>query len=273
MNTDTLHERGVHLTVNRGDSVLIVGSSGCGKSSLLRAIAGLWKFGEGDIQWITSSGDFSNVMHGSNRIGSGSESRMKDDIDIDVAPDEVFFLPQKPYNIPGSLRLQIIYPKFTHDDDSFFNATSVHRNEVDTKLLEILRSVRLGDLAARLGGGDEIAGLRMQADWSKILSLGEQQRLSFARAIYNEPSVVILDESTSAMDLETEKHMYSLLRKQGVTYISVGHRPSLLPYHSKKMTLRGPGENVDIVDIDVKESDASSIKATLSVPEDLTLIN
>lgn len=178
-----------------------------------------------------------------------------------------FFLPQKPYNIPGSLRLQIVYPKFADESDLFLNGTSAFRNEMDNKLLDILNAVRLGDLAARVGNGDELAGLQTQADWSKILSLGEQQRLSFARAIYNDPSVVILDESTSAMDLETEKHMYSLLRKQGVTYISVGHRPSLLPYHSRKMTLRGPGKKVEIIDIDVKESEASGIKATLSVPD------
>ena len=198
---------------------------------------------------------------------------MKGEVDFDVAPDEVFFLPQKPYNIPGSLRLQIVYPKFTDEEDIFFNVSSAHRSQVDDKLLEILRAVRLGDLAARLGNGDEAVGLQMQADWSKILSLGEQQRLSFARAIYNEPSVVILDESTSAMDLETEKHMYSLLRQQGVTYISVGHRPSLLPYHNKKVTLRGPGKSIEMINIDVEENEVSSIKATLSVPENLAPVN
>jgi putative ATP-binding cassette transporter len=75
-----------------------------------------------------------------------------------------------------------------------------------------------------------------------VLSLGEQQRLAFARIIFNRPSVVILDESTSALDLLAEEAMYRILNELGVTFISVGHRPSLLQFHDKKLILRGPGD-------------------------------
>lgn len=82
-----------------------------------------------------------------------------------------------------------------------------------------------------------------------MLSLGEQQRLAFARIIYNHPSVVILDESTSALDLFAEEAMYKILNELKVTYISVGHRPSLLKYHDKKLILRGPGYEIETRDI------------------------
>ena len=52
-----------------------------------------------------------------------------------------------------------------------------------------------------------------------MLSLGEQQRLAFARVLFNSPSVVVLDESTSAMDADTEGVMYALLIRMNVTYI------------------------------------------------------
>ena len=65
--------------------------------------------------------------------------------------------------------------------------------ESDELFLDILRKVRLADLAKRMGGGDEYVGLRTSKDWSKTLSLGEQQRLAFARILYNKPDLVVLD--------------------------------------------------------------------------------
>ena len=79
--------------------------------------------------------------------------------------------------------------------------------------------------------------------------MGEQQRLAFARILFNRPSVVILDESTSALDLFAEEAMYQILSELKVTYISVGHRPSLLKYHDKKLILRGPGIDVETSEI------------------------
>mgnify|MGYP000156210685 CR=1 FL=1 len=114
--------------------------------------------------------------------------------------------------------------------------------------------MRLGGLAGRVGGLDAVQ------DWSKVLSLGEQQRLAFARVLYNAPQVVVLDESTSALDLDSERAMYGLLANElGATYISIGHRPSLLAYHDTKIVLGGPRTPVRKVHV---EPDACATSLT-----------
>ena len=95
----------------------------------------------------------------------------------------------------------------------------------------------LAELPKR-AGGDSANGLDTVMDWSNTLSLGEQQRLAFGRLLINKPRLVILDESTSALDIESERRMYLLLQNE-VTYISVGHRPSLVEYHHTKLSLQG----------------------------------
>ena len=102
-----------------------------------------------------------------------------------------------------------------------------------------------------MGSGDEHTGLGVHRDWSKVLSLGEQQRLAFARVLYNRKSisVVVLDEATSALDETAEAAMYSLLGDLDITYLSVGHRSSLYRFHTKKLTLNGPGREVEFVSI------------------------
>ena len=74
-------------------------------------------------------------------------------------------------------------------------------------------------------------GLNAVTDWTKVLSLGEQQRLAFARLLISLPSFTILDEATSALDLKNEENLYSQLQATNTTFISVGHRESLYAYH------------------------------------------
>jgi vitamin B12/bleomycin/antimicrobial peptide transport system ATP-binding/permease protein len=81
----------------------------------------------------------------------------------------------------------------------------------------------------------------MVADWSSMLSLGEQQRLAFARILLANPRLVLLDESTSALDLANEARLYMLLLARGVTVVSVGHRDSLIQFHTRRLILEGLG--------------------------------
>ena len=126
--------------------------------------------------------------------------------------EHLLFLPQKPYMILGNLRQQLLYPHPETDID-------------DERLHQVLTDVNLPGLAERFGGFDA------EEEWGNVLSLGEQQRLSFARVVLHEPTYAILDEATSALDQANEEQLYSVLEATATTYLSVGHRKSLEAYH------------------------------------------
>ena len=126
--------------------------------------------------------------------------------------EQMLFLPQRPYMVLGTLRDQLLYP---HMDASI----------EDAYLSQILIQVNLPDLERQHGG------FNTEQNWAQVLSLGEQQRLIFARLLLNKPRYAILDEATSALDAQNEKQLYQQLKNSGMTFLSVGHRESLSDYH------------------------------------------
>lgn len=100
---------------------------------------------------------------------------------------------------------------------------------------EVLEDVNLADLPDRFGGLD------IESDWGKILSLGEQQRVAFARVLIAKPRYVILDEATSALDSKNEDQLYQKLLDSGATLISVSHRLNILKFHKHVLNLIGDG--------------------------------
>lgn len=125
--------------------------------------------------------------------------------------DELMFIPQKPYLPLGTLREALLYP-----------GTKPVSDEALQRLME---TCQIGYLQDKLD---------MAADWSHVLSVGEQQRLAFVRAHIQQPIWLFLDEATSALDEETEAAMYCLLaeRLPQTTVVSVGHRSTLNKYHA-----------------------------------------
>eukprot|EP00892_Ulva_mutabilis_P008147 jgi/Ulvmu1/5704/UM024_0053.1 len=97
-------------------------------------------------------------------------------------------------------------------------------------------------MVARCAAANGGCALSMVAHWSTRLSLGKQQRLAFARVILAAPALVLLDESTSALDLENEARLYKILRQRGVAYVSVGHRESLRESHDDNLVLEAAAE-------------------------------
>jgi len=132
----------------------------------------------------------------------------------------LLFLPQKSYLPLGTLRDCLLYPYnigFATDDD----------------IRIVMELCKLNELVDKL---DNIE------DWSHIFSLGEQQKIAFARAILQAPNWLFLDEATSAIDEETETELYQLVGSlKNTTIISVGHRSTLINYHKRKLIIDSAG--------------------------------
>jgi putative ATP-binding cassette transporter len=142
--------------------------------------------------------------------------------DINIPQDQrLLFLPQKPYLPLGTLRDVLLYPCDMH-------------SKTDKRIREVMFMCQLGHLVDQLDKAE---------NWSHILSLGEQQRIAFARAILQQPQWLFLDEATSALDEPTERVMYRLLQEQlnDSAIISVGHRSTLAEYHKMKLSIGKSG--------------------------------
>jgi vitamin B12/bleomycin/antimicrobial peptide transport system ATP-binding/permease protein len=172
------------IEITRGEKVLVVGESGTGKSTLVRAIAGLWPWGSGEIL---------------------------------VKFEGLSLMPQVPYVPLGTLRRVVAYPLSPDEVE-------------DAVVRKAVEEVGLGHFLDRL---DE------DTTWAHVLSGGEKQRLAFARVLIQRPETIVMDEATAALDSLGQEQLMRLLleRLPDATVISVGHRPELEAFHTRKLLL------------------------------------
>jgi len=188
---DTLVLNSVSLEIKKGEMIGIIGESGSGKSTLIDLIIGLNNPTSGLIT-IDDKYDISNFENWSSQVG---------------------YVPQTIYLSDDSIRNNIAFGL----PENQINDTQINNAIVKSQLKSFIESLENG-LETRVGErGVQLSG-------------GQRQRIGVARALYNNPEVLILDEATSALDSLTEKElMKSILEFKGkITLIMIAHRLTTL---------------------------------------------
>lgn len=172
----------INLEAHAPEWVLLEGRSGIGKSTLLRALAGLWPYYQGSF-----------ALDGS-----------------------LLFLPQRPYLPADTLRHTVSYPHPACQDDRLIQTT-----------LEQVGLDRLKD------------NLDEPYEWHGILSGGEQQRLSLARALLHKPQILFLDEATNQLDGESALTLMQVLKQNlpETLVIGISHQPEIQALFGRRIGL------------------------------------
>lgn len=224
--------KNLNFKILQGENLIIHGKNGCGKTSIIRIICELWPL-----------------------FNNGLLSK--------PANSDILYVSQKQYFVNGSLRDQVIYPLNWK--------MCIEKGDDDSKIRSILKDVGLDYLVDRFGleynphghgmmieeinvndkkvdlcdsyVGGSVDG---KTDWDSLLSGGERQKLIFARVLYHNKKLVVLDEPTSAISYDYEDILFDLLKTRGFTLITISNRESLIKYHDYILEL----EKDDVEDSD-----------------------
>merc|ERR1712093_965373 len=134
-----------------------------------------------------------------------------------VRPTAISLVPQKQYSFEGTLAQQVIYPNVSDKYDA-------------DRVLNALDKAGIGYLVPRYE-----KGLDQKMRWEDTLSLGEQQRMGFARLYYRNPKFAILDECSDAVSVDQEEKLYKNLQEADVTCITISKRLVLPKFHDHEL--------------------------------------
>ncbi|ORZ40258.1 ABC transporter transmembrane region 2-domain-containing protein [Catenaria anguillulae PL171] len=210
----------LNLKLREGDHLMIQGGNGQGKTSIARIMRGLWPLFEGHVHRPSL--------------------------------ENMFFVPQRPYLVLGSLRDQVIYPHSV--------AQMRAAGKTDEDLMHVLEMVHLAYLPSREGGWDTVK------EWKDVCSGGEKQRLNFARVLYHAPRWAVLDECVSAVSADVSGLMYSRAKDMGITIITISHSPALAKYHNLILKIHDDGE-YEVTQIGTVEEEMSLEKEIHAIEE------
>lgn len=174
------------LTVKPGERIALVGSSGCGKSTISKLVSGLYQPWNGEILY---------------------DGKPLSEVNRDV--------------FTGSIA--VVDQEVTLFEDSISNNIKMWDTSIeDFEMILAARDAQIHEEIMRRDGGYNYK----IAEGGKDFSGGQRQRLEIARVLAKDPTVVILDEATSALDAKTEFDVVNAIKERGITCIVVAHRLS-----------------------------------------------
>ncbi|MEQ1732288.1 MAG: ABC transporter ATP-binding protein [Bacteroidia bacterium] len=191
----------ISFKVNKGETIAFVGPSGSGKSTLVKLLVGLYKPNEGQILYDNITGD---------------------DLNLDQLREKIGFVTQETQLFAGTIRENLLFVK---------------PNATDDEITEVLKKASCEKLLARADNGlDSLIG-----EGGVKVSGGEKQRLSIARALLRNPSLLVFDEATSSLDSLTEEDITNTIKEinlqaKAIT-ILIAHRLSTIMHANRILVL------------------------------------
>lgn len=197
---------GASFDINEGETFSLIGASGCGKSTILRVLAGLQREWQGEV----------NLLGGAMRPGSRFQGALRRNVQM------VFQDPYASLHPNHTLYRTLAEPLAIHGED---------KRAVPGRVEEALLQVGLAADAAKR--------------YPHQLSGGQRQRVAIARALLLRPKILLLDEPTSALDMSVQAEILNLLNRLkqqfGMTYLLVSHDADVIAHMSDRAAFMSQG--------------------------------